>query len=107
MVPSGVRSSTPAAAWGVGATEGVVPELLAGSALGVLVEAEVAFNFVGGGKGRQTSTGGKFLRLGACDGDDNCGHPLSGATIIRGEPAWRAGEGQAGVEGRKFLANVG
>ena len=61
----------PAAAGGVGAAKGVVAELLAVGALGVLIKAKVSLKAVGGGKGRKAVEGGKVLCLRACNGDDD------------------------------------
>ena len=43
---------------------------------------------------------------GFSDGEDGCGDAFGGATVVRCEPAWGAGERQASVEGGEFLSNV-
>jgi hypothetical protein len=107
MVPSGVGASAPAAYGGVGALEGVVAKLLTVGALGVLVEAEVALQPVGGRKGRKARQGGKVLSPGAGDSDDDSGDALLGATVVRGKPPGLLRKRQARVVGGKFPTNIG
>jgi hypothetical protein len=55
----------------IGAAEGVVAIVLAAGALGKVIEAEVAFQTVGGREGRQAWSLSDVLCLGAGDGDDD------------------------------------
>ena len=77
-------------------------KLLAVGTLGVLVEAKVTLQFVGGGKGGQACSRGEILSLGASDGDDNSGHAFAGATVVRCEPSGSLRESEARVEGGNF-----
>jgi hypothetical protein len=55
----------------IGAAEGVVAIVLAASALGKVIEAEAAFQTVGGRGGRQAWSLSDVMCLGAGDGDDD------------------------------------
>jgi hypothetical protein len=87
VVGGEVLIRTPAANRVVGASEGVVAIVLASGALGEVIEAEAAFQSVGGGKGRQARSLSDVLCLRTGDGDDDGGGRFSFATFIGGEPA--------------------
>jgi hypothetical protein len=53
VIPSGVWFGTPAAGRRLGALEGVMAKLVTVEAFGTLTDAEVPFQSVGGGKGRE------------------------------------------------------
>jgi hypothetical protein len=53
VIPRGVWFGRPAACRLLGALEGVMAKLVTVEALGRMVEAEVPFQSVGGGKGRE------------------------------------------------------
>ena len=81
MVPSRVWFCTPATGDWVGAFQGMVAKLLAVVALGVLVEAETAFNTVGGGESAEAGLLSKVLCFWTSDGDDDGRRFLSHATF--------------------------
>jgi hypothetical protein len=90
----------------IGAAEGVVAIVLAAGALGEVVEAEAAFQTVGGGEGRQARSLGDVLCLGAGDGDDDGRGRFPFATFIGGEPAGFLGKDETRVEGGKFFSDI-
>ena len=65
----------------------------------IAVEAEVVFNLECCGELSEASARGDVPCPGTGEGEDDCGEALEGATVVRCEPAWRAGECQASVEG--------
>ena len=78
---------------------------LTAATLSEFVEAEVPFNLVGGGEGRQAGAGGDFVGLEAGNRDDNRGGGLAFTTFCGCEPARFLGEDQAGDVCGEFLSN--
>jgi hypothetical protein len=70
-----------------GAAEGIVAKVLATGALCEVVEAEAAFQSVGGGEGRQAGSLCDVLCLGAGNGDDDGRGGFAFSTFVGGEPA--------------------
>jgi hypothetical protein len=89
----------------IGAAEGVVAIVLAAGALGEVVEAEAAFQTVGGGEGRQARSLSDVLCLGAGDGDDDGRGRFPFATFVGGEPAGFLRQNETRVEGCEFFSN--
>jgi hypothetical protein len=106
VIPSGVPCGTPVAGRLLSALEGVMAKLVTFEALGRLVEAEVPFQSVGGGKGRGASLLSKVLCLGAGSGDGNCGRFLASTFPLRCEPSGLLCKRKSSVEGSGFPANV-
>ncbi len=80
-------AGTPSTGGVIGAAEGMVAEVLTTGALGKVVEAEAAFQTIGGGEGRQARSLCNVLCLGAGDGDDDGRGRFPFATFVGGEPA--------------------
>ena len=87
MLQGRVEGGAPATNRQVGAHQGVTTKRLAVGALGVLIKGKVSCQLEGGGEGRQAWSGGKILRLGASDGNDDSGYTFVGAMVIRCEPS--------------------
>ena len=71
----------------IGAAEGVMAEVLTAGTLSTVIEAEAAFQSVGGGEGRQARSLCNVLCPWAGDGDDDGRGRFHFAAIVGGEPA--------------------
>jgi hypothetical protein len=82
-----VFACAPSADRVIGAAEGVVAIMLAAGALSEVVEAEAAFQSIGGGEGRQARSLSNVLCLGAGDGNDDGRGRFALPAFVGGEPA--------------------
>jgi hypothetical protein len=80
--------------------------VLAAGALGEVIEAEAAFQSVGGGEGRQARSLGDVLCFGAGDGDDDGRSRFAFATFVGSEPPGFLRKDEARVVGGEFFSNV-
>jgi len=82
-----VFASAPSTDGVIGVAEGVVAEVLTAGTLSEVIEAEAAFQSVGGGEGRQARSLRNVLCPRAGDGNDDGRGRFPFAAIVGGEPA--------------------